>query len=447
MKKRILLLNTPFYRLMGSHYNGLSLGILYIAAVLREDGHEVGVLNADYENRTDYLDQKGIFEGFNLYKRIHEDNDNYIWKDTVKKILEFNPDFIGISMYTANFKAAKILAEKVKQGNKEIKIVVGGVHPTLSPKDVLQSEVFDYIIQSEGEFSFLQLVNDKPKEGIPGLGYRVGEKMFINPLGEPLQDLDLLPFPARDLIINPSENMDYGQLITGRGCPFSCTYCASPAMWNKKKVRFRSVDNVLQELILIKDKYPHNIIYFFDDTFSIKKSRTIELCKKIIDSGINIQWKCDTRADCLTEEVIRLMKESGCVCIKIGVESGSEKILQQIDKRTNKEKIRNAVRSIKENDIPLTAYLMAGFPGETDEDLKETIEFAREIDANYYSLSIVAPYYGTKIHDDFVKNNGELGKEHWEYFYHQSREMILNDKLSEEIVEEFLSLNEGRKRI
>src|SRR3990172_5853057 len=104
MKRRILLLNTPFYRLMGSHYNGLSLGILYIAAVLREDGHEVGVLNAD--------------------------NENYIWKDTVKKILEFNPDFIGISMYTANFKAAKILAEKVKQGNKEIKIVVGGVHPT-----------------------------------------------------------------------------------------------------------------------------------------------------------------------------------------------------------------------------------------------------------------------------------------------------------------------------
>ena len=444
---KILLVSPPFYRLMGSHYNGLLLGILYIAAILREDGHEVAVLNADFEDRNDYLDQTGIFKGFNLYKKIHEDKSHYIWEDTVAKILAFEPEYVGITMFTANFKAAKIIAEKIKQKNNNIKILVGGPHPTLSPRDVLQSEEFDYIVQNEGEYPFLQLVNGKPLEEIPGLGYKKDGRMFMNPPAEPIEDLDLLPFPARDLIINSSNTMDFGQLITGRGCPFSCTYCASPAMWAKKKARFRSIENVIKELVLIKEHYPHNVIYFYDDTFSLKKDRTKELCNRIIESNINIKWKCDTRADCLTDEIVSLMKKAGCVCMKIGVESGSKKILRQINKRVNKEKIMDAVKIIKKYDIPLTIYLMAGFPGETDDDLKETIKFAREIDANYYSLSIVAPYYGTKIHDEFVLNNGGLDKEHWEYFYHQSREMIMNDKLSQGIIEEFLSLNEGRKRV
>ncbi len=444
--KRILLLNTPFYRLMNSHYNGLSLGMLYIAAVLRKNGHEVAVLNADYENRNDYLDQRGIFEAFDSYKTIHENKNHYIWEDTVKEILAFSPDFLGITMYTANFKAARIIAEKVKKQNKEIKIVVGGVHPTLAPDKTLKSDEFDYIIIGEGETSFLQLINGDPREKIAGLGYKNEGSLFINAPGEPISNLDLLPFPARDLIINPSDNTDYGQVITGRGCPFSCTYCASPAIWGKKKVRFRSVEGVIKELILIKENYPHKIIYFVDDTFTLNKQRTIGLCKEIIKNRLDLEWKCDTRADCLTEEMVVLMKKAGCVCIKIGVESGSEKILKKVNKGVKKETILNAVKIIKKHGISLTIYLMAGFPDETDDDLKETIGFAREIDADYYSLSILAPYFGTKIYNDFIKNNRGTDKEHWEYFYHQSKEMIMNDKLSKGIVEEFLSLNNGKIR-
>lgn len=445
--KRVILLNTPFYRLMGSHYNGLSLGILYIAAVLRDNGHEVAVLNADYENRSHYLDQIGIFKGFDLYKSMHRDNNHYIWEDTVKEILSFNPDFLGITMFTANFKAAKIIAEKVKSRNREIKIIVGGVHPTLALGETLKTDVFDYIIAGEGEFSFLKLVNGEPVEKIIGLGYKDNGDLFINGHSEPIVNLDLLPFPARDLIINPSQNTDYGQIITGRGCPFSCSYCAAPAMWSKKKVRFRSVENVIKELIVIKEKFPHNIIYFEDDTFTLKKERTIELCKKIIENNLDIKWKCDTRADCLSDEVVSLMKKAGCICIKMGVESGSERVLKRINKKVSKETLLNAAKTVKRHDISLTVYLMTGFPGETDNDLMETIKFAKEIDATYYSLSIAAPYYGTKIYDEFVKNNGGLDKEHWEYFYHQSKEMIMNDRLSQGVIEEFLSLNDGRQRI
>jgi radical SAM superfamily enzyme YgiQ (UPF0313 family) len=447
MKKRVLLLNTPFYRLMGSHYNGLSLGLLYIAAVLREHGHEVAVLNADYENRSDYLDQRGIFSGFDTYRTIHETYNHHIWDETVRDILKFDPDLLGITMYSANFKAAKIIAGKVKKINTEIKTVVGGVHPTLAPEKTLQEKEFDYLVRGEGEIPLLELLGNKSEESIAGLGYKRDDDMFINTISEPLADLDALPFPARDLIINADVYTDYGQLITGRGCPFSCTYCASPAMWGRKNVRFRSVANVIEEILIIKKNYPHNIIYFEDDTFTLRRGRIKELCKEIVKRGIDIKWKCDTRADCLTEEMVILMKAAGCVCVKMGVESGSEKILKKINKRVNKDTILNASRIVKKHDIPLTVYLMAGFPDETNEDLQETIQFAKEIDATYYSLSIVVPYFGTKIYDEFVKRDGNPGKEQWEYFFHQSWEMIVNDKLSKDIIDEFLSLNDGRTRI
>lgn len=447
MSKRVLLLNTPFYRLMGSHFNGLSLGILYIASVLRDNGHQVAVLNADYENRNDYLDQAGIFKGYDRYKKIHEEPDHYIWNDTVDDILNYNPDYLGITMYTANYKAARIIAGKVKRKRPDIKIVVGGVHPTLASEETLSADEFDFIVAGEGEYVMASLVNGEPVKNIKGLGYKEDDMVIINGTSDTINDLNSIPLPARDLIVNPLENTDYGQLITGRGCPFSCTYCASPAMWGKRNVRLRSVDNVMEELLLIKKHYPHNIIYFVDDTFTLQTDRTMALCKRMIKENLNMEWKCDTRADCITDEKVELMKDAGCVCIKIGVESGSEKILKQINKRVTKDIILNAAQVIKKHGIPLTIYLMAGFPEETNKDLRDTIDFAKQIDANYYSLSIAAPYYGTKIYDEFVKSNGGRVKEHWEYFYHQSRGMIMNKTLSSRILNEFLSLNEGRVRI
>lgn len=432
---------------MGSHYNGLSLGMLYVAAVLRDHGHQVAVLNADYENRTDYLDQTEIFKGYDRYKNIHEDTEHYIWNDTVKEVLAHNPDYLGITMFTANYKAARIIAGKVKKANPAIRVVIGGVHPTLAPKETLSAPEFDFVIAGEGEQVMLRLVNGDRIESIEGLGFKKGDAMIVNPTSNEIVDLDKIPFPARDLIINPRDNTDFGQLVTGRGCPFSCTYCASPAMWSKKKVRLRSVDNVMDELVLITKQYPHNVIYFEDDTFTMQKNRTMDLCKRIIDEGLNIKWKCDTRADCVSDELVKLMKEAGCICMKIGVESGSEKILKMINKRVTKDVLLKASRIIKSHGIPLTIYLMTGFPDETDEDLRETIRFAHEIDANYYSLSIAAPYFGTKIYNEFTKKHGNLDKEHWEYFYHQSRDMVMNHNLSTDLVNEFLALNDGKTRI
>jgi anaerobic magnesium-protoporphyrin IX monomethyl ester cyclase len=392
---------------MGSHFNGLHLGIAYITSFLRSHGHNAVLYNADYFPDSTYINQVELLNNTSMYKSILNDLDHPIWREIKEKIIKFNPDLIGITMLTANYKAVKIITDMAE--SLGIRTVIGGVHPTLtnSFKD------FDYIIQGEGEYALLDFINGKHHK-----------RSFI-------QNLDSLPFPEREHLL---DNYDTGYISTGRGCPYSCGYCASPLIWDRK-MRFRSVKNVLEELKNLK-----GTIHFIDDTFTILPERTKEICEGMI--GLNLEWICDTRIDCIDKDILDLMKRAGCVRIKIGIESGSERILKMIHKNITKEQVRKGVRLIKESGIPLTTYFMAGFPTETNDDLKQTISFAKELKADYYSLGVVAPYYGTEIWDIALKSGQKLDKAHWEYFYHQSNEMILNDKIDPNLVREFFKLNE-----
>ncbi len=439
--KKILLIAPPFYRLLGSHYNGLHLGIAYIAAVLQQHGHDAKVYNADYLDKATYLNQKQLFDNYQTYKAILNNPDDPIWGEIRNKIAGFNPDFIGIAMMTANYKAAKIIAGIARSINKNVKVVVGGAHPTLDPAGTITEKEFDYVIRGEGEFAFLELVENQNLESIKGLTFKQNGRVVHNENRPFLKDLDILPYPSRDSFINDTKYLDVGHLVTGRGCPFSCAYCGSPALWHRQ-VRLRSVDNVMGELELLKEKYKTSNIHFADDTFTLNKDRAKEICRQIIDRKLNIKWLCDTRADCLDKELINLMKEAGCIRIKIGVESGSNRVLKAIHKGETKEKVRQAVSWIQEAELPLTVYFMTGFPTETNEDLKETIDFARELNADYYSLSVLAPYYGTQVWKDLEKSGKMIDKEHWEYFYHQSQEMLVNGNLDPKLIEQFWALNE-----
>ncbi|MFC1965898.1 B12-binding domain-containing radical SAM protein [Chloroflexota bacterium] len=438
---RVLLIAPPFYRLLGSHYNGLHLGIAYIAAVLKEHGHFVKIYNADYVGTTEYLDQKQLFENYPSYKTILYDSTNPIWSEIKENISGFAPDIVGITMLTANYKAAKIIANIVKSLNASIKVVVGSVHPTLDPEGILAGEDFDYAIRGEGEFAFLELADNREEDKIQGLSFKKGNRIIHNESRPFIDDLDILPHPCRDSFLNDTKNFDFGYLITGRGCPFSCAYCASPRLW-QRKVRLRSISNVISELEYLHINYNDSIIHFADDTFTLNKHRAKEICQQIIDRRLRIKWVCDTRADCLDKELVALMKRAGCIRVKIGVESGSDRILKAMRKGVTKEQIRQAVGLIKGEVLPLTAYLMAGFPGETNEDLQQTIELARELDVDYYSLSIVAPYYGTKIWSDLEKAGNKPDQVYWDYFYHQSQGMLLNDDLDPALISQFWALNE-----
>lgn len=259
-----------------------------------------------------------------------------------------------------------------------------------------------------------------------------------------IENLDLIPFPEREMNYPPESKYLSHFVITSRGCPNNCSFCASPVIWNRK-VRFRSIGNVIEELKYLKSK-GHDFIQFQDDTFTFNKSRLMSLLQSMIDEKLNLRWICDTRLNCIDKEILERMKEAGCQRVKVGIESGNREILKKINKGITPEIAIEKTKLIHEVGLEVTAYFMIGFPGETTEDAKETIALAKKIQADYYSLSIVAPYFGTEIYNDFIKgdSSGKL-KDHWEYFFHQSREMILTSKIDAETIDEFLALNDFSK--
>ena len=183
-------------------------------------------------------------------------------------------------------------------------------------------------------------------------------------------------------------------------------------------------------------------VYFVDDVFTVKKKRVKEILRMMIDQDLGMDWKCDARTDNLDEEICELMVQAGCVRVKLGFESGSDQVLKDIQKDETKSDMRRGVKMLKDAGVPFTAYFMAGFPNETDDDLKQTIKFAKEIDADFYSLSILAPYYGTKMYFDLMKQGFELDKKPWEYFFHQTAKLLVNENIKQDTLNEYLRLNE-----
>lgn len=404
------------------------------------------IYNADYEDRKDYLNQKEIFESSNSYKSILNDPDHAIWCEIRQNIERYSPDLVGISMYTATYKSAKIVADIVKKIDQRTTVMVGGTHPSLDPLGTIKEKNFDIVVRNEGELPSLSILNGEELSTIPGLVYKKNGRIITTAEPVFIEDLDSLPFPERKSFLNSTKDMDVGAVITGRGCPFDCTYCCSPTIW-KRQTRLRSIDNIIDELKMLFRDHQTGIIHFQDDTFTLNIDRAIELCNRIIAEKLNIKWICDTRVDRLNKEILELMKAAGCIRVKIAVESGNDEILKKVKKRININKVLEIVSVIKEVGIPFTAYLMIGFPGETNAQVKETIEFGKRLEADYYSLSILAPYYGTEVFNSLEAMGIQLDKEHWEYFFHQSQDMIINKNIDPKLVEEFFALNDYGKGV
>jgi anaerobic magnesium-protoporphyrin IX monomethyl ester cyclase len=480
---RVLLVNPPFYRIMGSHYNGISLGIAYIAAVLNKEGHDAWTYNADYLNSQEYLRARN-FRHTMEYQTIFDDPDHEIWNEVAQCITTFEPDWVGYTGYTANLKAIQILSSKVHRLLPSVRQLVGGVLSTLDPDLLRKLPDVDVAIRGEGEYTTLALVNESPPETLPGVSWNRdfsgnlgGNKYARSPA---IRELDQLPFPERNKLWGISKSfqaeegsgVDASYIITTRGCPFRCSFCASPNIWGRTNINFRSTSNIVDEMRYLKENFwitqhidygmlsanssskslllkrslsivDNTIVYFVDDVFTLKPSRTKSLLRGIIDSGLDMPWKCESRADRIDDEMATLMAEAGCKRVKLGFESGSDRILRQITKDETKEEMFRGVRCLKRAGIPITAYFMAGFPGETDDDLRETIDFARSIEADFYSLSILAPYHGTQISYDLnTVGKSPLDKEPWEHFFHQTRELLVNSSLSDSVLEEFWKLSD-----
>lgn len=471
---RCIFVNPPFYRLLGSKYNANSLGIAYIASYLNNNGHNAWIYNADYVDEKDYKNLKGLFSGFHDYKQYFENPDNYeIWDEIVENIVKFNPEWVGYTCYTANVSAVDILSQKLKKRMPNVKQVVGGPHATLDKIITTRLKSIDYAVSREGEKVMLDLVNGVEPRDIQGVSF-VTEDGFLHHTGDAeVLDCDTLPFPERDkfwgLTEEQKQRVDVSYIVSIRGCPYRCNYCASPYSWKRNKTQYRSPDSVIQELKYIKKNYwntkkeydysasgnssdkssliikDNTIAYFVDDVFTIKKKRVKEILRRMIDENLQMPFKCEARTDHLDDEICELLLEAGCVRVKLGFESGSDRILKMVQKDETREDMLNGAKMLKKAGVPFTAYFMTGFPTETDDDLRETISFAKEIEADFYSLSILSPYFGTKMYYDLIEQGYKLDEKPWEVFFHQTGDLMVNNKISQEVLQEYLSLNELNK--
>lgn len=340
-------------------------GITSIAAFLEKSGHDVILAN---------LSSYGYSKG-------------------VEMTLKNRPDAVAISIFSFNRTESFKYIRELKKQNKKILIIAGGQHPTfLSGQIKSRYPEIDFIIKGEGEYSLKKLLD----EPLPA-----SESIITS---ERISDINTIPygsfFSGKTIGVNPNEQFKY--IITSRGCPSSCTYCSSPYFW-KRKVTYRSPENIIEELKHIQKKF--GIIYFSirDDNFTLSKKRVLEFCRMLDESKLFMMWNCQARVDTIDEEMLVAMKRSGLEHIQFGVESGSEDILRIYDKHITLSKIKSAAALTRKVGVYLSFYLMTGMTGETAKDTEDTKILISNTKPHDVIISPVAYYPGTKIYSDSVK--------------------------------------------
>lgn len=443
--KNMLLVVPPFYRLMGGRNNWIHLGLSYIGSVLNKYGYRVKIYNADHGFQDKDIDLRGVFDAYDRYREIVNDLHHPIWQEILERIEQYSPDLLGITIvFSATLKSAENIAKMVKHYDNKTKVVVGGPHATLAPSETLESEFFDYLVRGEGEQLLLELVQGADFTTISGLSYKDDQgKIIHNPDRRFIENLNELPFsdPRLQLIPLGDLNENFGVIATSRGCPKRCVFCSSPRLWGRK-LRYRSISNVIAEMSQRYHEYGVRKFYFSDDNFNLNKNYAKELCRALIANNLKIEFFCEANIGSFDRELMELMKEAGCIRLKLGMEAGTDRILKLMKKGITVAQIRETCSLAKEVGIDYTLYVMIGMPSETLEEMRQTLELAGEMDANYVSLSVATPQVGTELHEMAAAQGIRILPESWESFYHQSRGTVLNSNVTRSLIEEFLALNE-----
>lgn len=404
MKLKILLIHPP----AGISTNEISLplytapplGLAYIAAVLEKNGIDVSIL-----------------DGYQL-KCTKEMLSRFVNKE--------RPDIIGITALTPFIKDALEVAKISKDVLPNVKVVIGGPHATALPHEVASNPYVDFACYGEGEYTMLELTktisNGKDFGDIKGIAYKKNATVVINPPRPFIEDLDSLPFPAYHLLLmgrfNPKHHWGKGSqwvsMVTGRGCPFRCIFCAEHKILGPKH-RFRSAKNVIEEIEYLRERFGIRYLTFEDSTFTINKDRLEELCRSIIEKGMDIKWNCNSRVDTLPDEnVLRLMKKAGCIAISFGVESGNPEILKKV-KHVTIQEVKNAIKRTKSAGIQAHCSFIFGLPGETKSTIRDTISFAKVLDPDTIGFHLLVPNPGTEIFNRYEKEGVIITKDWSKY--------------------------------
>jgi anaerobic magnesium-protoporphyrin IX monomethyl ester cyclase len=388
----------------------------YTAAVVEEAGFEVSFIDA-------IMDELPI-EGF------------------AQRVQDIGPRLTLIETSTPSMEFDLETAAAIKRLSPETFVALLGSHVTYFDREtVAENQAVDAVIRGEFEYTAADLARalqadddpsmarlSSPESGsgnslksVLGLTYRDADgDMHVNPDRPLFEPLDRMPFPARDIV----KGGDYRAgiysgghptaMVSSRGCPYRCTFCLWPDILYGHKFRARSAENVVNEIEEAVRVYGHDEIYFDDDTFTIDRQRVLDICRLIRERGLEkeVEWIAQCRVDTVDREMLEAMKGANCGYILFGVESGSPQMLKKMKKGITLDKVRQAFELTRELGIKTQAFFLFGMPGETQETIRETIEFAKEINASSTQFAVAIPHPGTALYEE-CQANGWLTSEDW----------------------------------
>lgn len=424
---KVLLINPPWIKKDSNIWKDVAscmppLGLAYIASFLEKCGINVKILDAHALR-------------INLTSLVN------VLKEYDK------PNFIGITSTTSVINNAYECAEIAKKLFPDAKLIMGGVHPTVLPEEALEKEYIDFVVRGEGEQTILELVKGKKLKEINGLSYkkRLVDRIKIihNKERKLIKDINSFPFPAHHLLpikryypaLGSYKKLPAMTMMVSRGCPGRCTFCHKQF---GNTLRYRSAKNIVDEIKILQKNYGIKEINFYDDTFTSLQKEITEFCKILISESIKINWSCFSRVDFIHFELLKLMKKAGCHQIMYGVESSSEIILKNINKKISMAKVKEVVSLTKKVGIDTRLAFMLGNPGETKETIKKTLEYAIKLDPDLAVFNITTPYPGTVMFN-WAKNKGYLKTLNWED-YDLSKPVMDLPTLSSEELEKYYHL-------
>ncbi len=396
MTARVLLIDPPYlgrgarwWDHVGARMPGL--GLPSLAAWLERSGHRVDLVDCTAE---------GIGP-----------------EDLRARVGGLRPDVVGLTAMTPVVPAALAAARTCRRLFPGARIVVGGTHATVRPEDLLAGDAVDAVVRGEGEIPLERLVDGASVEELTGVSYRGDGGVVHNPECTPIDDLDDLPLPAYHLLdlrryrpgLGTYRRLPAMCLVTTRGCAHHCTYCFN--LFGHRPRR-RSAERILDDVRQLRRRFGIRQLLFYDDAFTVHRDRLRAFCQGLLRDGARVSWTCYGRVDAVRADLLSLMARAGCHQICYGIESGSQRVLDSVDKRITLEQVRRAVRLTREAGIEPRGSFMLGNRGETARTMLQTIDLALSLDLEVALFSVATPYPGTALYD-WAEREGLLTTRDW----------------------------------
>ncbi|MCL6451127.1 MAG: B12-binding domain-containing radical SAM protein [Acetobacteraceae bacterium] len=399
--QRVLLIvaaSSRFWRELGAtDISTPPTGVLSLAAVLRMHGHQVAVMD--------------LFMG------------GYSAAGFRETIRGFMPDVVGISCYTESYRTAVLLSKMVREELRAAPIVLGGPHVTFTVDQTFRESPADYIVMGEGEATIVELLlhlafpDVIPISSVAGLAWRDGDRVVVNRPRPFIESLDALPLVDFSLVDVHAYRMPW-VIVTSRGCPGGCIFCSSRAMWGPK-YRCRSAPHVFSEVVFRAGSMEPRVFTIVDDTFTAGVHRLRQFCELLIAAKLDVEWRCESRADVMTPELLDLMRKAGCTCVQFGIETGDPQVLRSLNKKISLDHAEALVAHAARIGLRPRCSFIVGHHTDTKESLQKTLALAKRFRQEYgatVAVSANTPYPGTWLYNHLDEAGITLHSTDWDDF-------------------------------